>query len=312
MKKYLVYVAPMAGITNSAFRMICKDFGADMVYSEMISDIGIIRNNKKTLKMLDYDKREKPIAIQLFGNEPQEMLLAAKYVEKHYHPNFIDINCGCPAKKVADSKKAGSALMQNPNLLFNIVKTLVAHTKTPISVKIRSGWDSKNINAVEVAKLAEKAGASLITIHPRTKQQEFAGSSDWEIIKAIKKAVNIPVVGNGDIKNYLDAKKMFAQTQCDAIMIGRGVIGNPWLIKECKDYLEKGIIPKEISMKERIQVIIKHLKLLKKEFGDKQAVLLIRPHLSKYFYSIKNRKVYAVAIMQCKTVAQINKYLQSL
>jgi nifR3 family TIM-barrel protein len=202
--------------------------------------------------------------------------------------------------------------MKSPKLIFEITKALVDNLKTPVSVKIRSGWSKNSINALEVAKLVQDAGASLITIHPRTKEQEFSGLSDWNLIKEVKGLLKIKVVGNGDIKTCYDAKKMFEQTNCDAIMLGRSIIGNPWLIKECKDYLEKGIEPKQISIKERVDVLIKHVKLLKEEYNEKQAALLIRPHLSKYFFGIKNRKTYIVDMMKLNSGSEIIKYLKTI
>lgn len=280
----------MAGVTNNAFMILCKQQGAGLLCSEMISDAGVVRQNKKTLDMIKYDKTNHPISIQIFGENVNELTCAAKYIEKTCKPDIIDLNCGCPARKVAISKKAGCALMKHPDKIVEIIKSLKSVLTTPVSIKIRSGWDDKHINAIEIAVMAEKAGVDAIIIHPRTKVQEFSGKSDWEIIKKIKQAVDIPVIGSGDIKTCFDAQKMLKETKCDAVMIGRASIGNPWIFKECNQYISKKILPKQISIKQRVLMIIKHLELLKKDFGEKRAILLIRQHLSSYFFSILNRK----------------------
>jgi len=299
LKKKAVILAPMAGYTNRAFREICKQFGADITYTEMISDFGIDYNNKKTLKMLSFGKKERPIGIQLFGNDIKALTQAAKYLEVNVKPDFIDLNCGCPARKVAIAKGAGSALMKDPKLIYDILKSLVNNVKIPISIKMRAGYDEKHINCVEVAKLAQKAGVSFITIHPRTKTQEFSGHSDWNLIKKVKENVNIPVVGNGDITSYEDIEKMYKQTNCDAVMIGRGAIGNPWIFS--------GKTP---TLKERKKICIKHIKLLKKYEGNKLAVLLIRPHLSQYFRTIPNHKQLVNSLMLLKDYKQIIKIIK--
>ncbi|GMO16012.1 MAG: tRNA dihydrouridine synthase DusB [Mycoplasmoidaceae bacterium] len=300
----------MAGITNNAFRNICVKFGSGMVCSEMISDVGIVRLNKKTNEMLKYSKKQKPISIQLFGNDPTEMANAAIYIVKNFHPDIIDINCGCPARKVAISKNAGSSLLKTPNLIFEITKAVVNAISVPVTVKIRSGWDEKHINCIEVAKLIEKAGASAIIIHPRTRKQEFSGMSDWSLIKQVKQNVSIPVIGNGDVKSCYDAKKMLDMTWCDGVMIGRECIGNPWIFKQCNEYLEKNKSPTNISMKERIKVLLFHIKLLKKYYGKYKAVLLIRTHLSRYFLFVPNHKVLVKTIMLENSYEKIIKILK--
>ena len=238
-----VILAPMAGVCNSAYRKICKEMGAALVCTEMVSDKGMIYNSKKTKDMLYFEESERPISQQIFGSDKETFVKAAKMVYEIMKPDIIDINMGCPVPKVAVRSQAGAALLKNPELIYDIVSSVVKEVPVPVTVKIRSGWDSKSINAVEVAQICEKAGASAITIHPRTRSELYSGKADLDIIKKVKENVSIPVIGNGDITDIKSAKHMLDYTKCDAIMIGRGVLGNPWLIKECVDYLEKGIEP---------------------------------------------------------------------
>ena len=235
--KNQVVLAPMARISNSAYRRICKEMGCGLVYAEMVSDKAIMYGNQKTLDMLKMTDEERPLAQQIFGTDVDSFVKAAIYVYENMHPDIIDINMGCPVPKVALRAQAGSALLKNPDKIFEIVKAVVEAVPIPVTVKIRSGWDYEHINAVEVAKIIEKAGASAICVHPRTRSQGYSGKADWNIIRQVKESVLIPVIGNGDIKTPMDAKRMLSETHCDAIMIGRGVLGNPWLIKNTLRYL---------------------------------------------------------------------------
>jgi len=282
-----VVLAPMAGVCNSAFRRICKDFGCGLIYAEMVSDKAISYNNQKTLDMLYMTDYERPLTQQIFGSDKESFVIAAKYIYENMHPDIIDINMGCPVPKVAVRAQAGSALLKNPDKVYEIVKAVVESVPIPVTVKIRSGWDSKSINAVEIAKIAEKAGASAICIHPRTRSQGYSGSADWSIIKQVKSAVRIPVIGNGDIKTPADAKRMLDETNCDAIMIGRGVLGNPWLIKNTINYLEgKKLV--DVTVEDRIDMCLKHLLYLEDLKNEKLACLEIRNHISWYFKGIKS------------------------
>ena len=224
-------------------------------------------------------------------------------------PDIIDINMGCPVPKVAIGSQAGSALLKNPDKVYEIVKAVVESVPIPVTVKIRSGWDESSINAVEIAKVIERAGVSAITVHPRTRAQGYSGASNWDIIKQVKESVNIPVIGNGDITSCYDAKRMIEETNCDAIMIGRGVLGNPWLIKECIDYLEKGIVPKEICIKEKIDMIKKHLDLLIETKPYKVAILEIRSHAAWYLKGLPNTKELKENIFKTNTKEELVKLL---
>ena len=296
-----IVFAPMAGVSNISYRQIIKEMGAGLIYSEMISTLGITHGGQKTIDLINFEKTERPISIQIFGHDTKSFIEAAKYIEKNFHPDIIDINMGCPVPKVAIKSQAGSALLKNPDKIYEIVKNVVENTNTPITVKIRSGWDNNNINAVEVAKKIESAGASAIAIHARTRSQGYSGLADWNIIKRVKEAVNIPVIGNGDIKTIYDAKKMLEETNCDAVMIGRATLGNPWFIKECVNFLEYNKIIEKPTYLEKIEMIKKHYDLLKKYTCEKTALLEIRTHALWYLKGIPSTKEIKNEIVQTKT-----------
>lgn len=285
-----VVLAPMAGISNSAYRTIIKEMGAGLIVAEMVSDKAIMYRSSKTIDMLYMTEFERPISQQIFGSDEESFVVAAKYIYENMKPDIIDINMGCPVPKVAVSSQAGSALLKSPEKVKKIVKAVVDSVPIPVTVKIRSGWDENSINAVEIAKVIESAGASAIAVHPRTRKQGYSGSADWNIIKQVKENVSIPVIGNGDIRSCFDAKRMIDETGCDAVMIGRGVLGNPWLIKECVDYLENGIMPREINLEEKINMIKKHLNLLIQTKPEKVAMLEIRSHAAWYLKGLPNTK----------------------
>ena len=306
-----VVLAPMAGISNSAYRTIIKEMGAGLVVCEMVSDKAIYYGSKKTIDMLYATDFERPISQQIFGSDKETFVSAAKFIYENMKPDIIDINMGCPVPKVAIGSQAGSALLKNPEKVYEIVKAVVESVPVPVTVKIRSGWDENNINAVEIAKIIEKAGASAITIHPRTRKQGYSGHADWNIIKQVKENVSIPVIGNGDITSCYDAKKMLDETGCDAIMIGRGVLGNPWLIKECIEYLEDGTLPSEVSIKDRIDMIKHHLDLLIKTKPLKVALLEIRSHAAWYLKGLPNAKELKNEIFKTKTSEELIELLDN-
>lgn len=305
-----VVLAPMAGICNHAFRTIVKDMGCGLIYAEMVSDKAISYGSKKTIDMLYMTDSERPIAQQIFGSDKESFIKAAKYIEETMHPDIIDINMGCPVPKVALKSQAGSALLKSPEKVYEIVKAVVETVSIPVTVKIRSGWDANSINAVEIAKIIEKAGASAITVHPRTRAQGYSGNADWNIIKQVKENVSIPVIGNGDIKTCYDAKRMIDETHCDAVMIGRGVLGNPWLIKECIDYLEKGIEPSIITPEEKLDMILHHLELLKSSKNEKVAILEMRSHAAWYLKGIKNTKELKEQIFKITSIDDFKNVIE--
>lgn len=299
--KNRIVFAPMAGISNESFRSIIKSMGAGLIYSEMVSNMGIIYNSKNTINMLKINDEERPISIQIFGSDVDSFVKASKYVCENAKPDIIDINMGCPVPKVALRSQAGSGLLKDPQKIYEIVNAVVNSVNVPVTVKIRAGWNNNTINCVEVAKLIEKAGASAIAIHPRTREQGYSGKADWNLIKAVKESVNIPVIGNGDITTIYDAKRMLEETGCDAIMIGRATIGNPWFIRECVEYVENNNIIDEPTNKERMDMMVYHYELIKKNEGDKKAILDIKTHALAYLKYIPQSKQLKTEIALCKT-----------
>ena len=291
-----VILAPMAGVCNSAYRKICKEMGAALVCAEMVSDKGMIYNSKKTKEMLYFEESERPISQQIFGNSKETFVEAAKMVYEIMKPDIIDINMGCPVPKVAIRSQAGSALLKNPELIYDIVSSVVKAVPVPVTVKIRSGWDSNSINAIEVAKIVELAGASAITVHPRTRSQLYSGKADLNIIKGV------------DIET---AKHMLEYTKCDAIMIGRGVLGNPWLIKEIDTYLKTGIIINKPSYEERINMCYHHLDYLLKIKNETVAILEMRSHIAWYIRGMPYHKEIKNLIFKAKTKEEITEILDN-
>ena len=314
--KNRIVLAPMAGISNTSYRKIIKEMGAGLIYAEMVSDKAITYGNEKTFDLLKMDESERPIAQQIFGSDVDSFVTAAKKIEADMKPDIIDINMGCPVPKIAVRSQAGSALLKNPEKIYEIVKSVVESVNIPVTVKIRSGWDSNSINAVEVAKQIERAGAKAITIHARTRAQGYSGQANWNIIKAVKESVKIPVIGNGDVTSCYLAKKMLEETGCDAVMIGRGVLGNPWLIKECVEYLEDGTEPTEIQPREKIAMLKRHFDLLVQDKSEKQAILEIRTHALWYIKGLKGSAAIKNQICQTKSKDEmfsiLDNYLNNL
>lgn len=309
--KNKIVMAPMAGFSNTSYRKIIKEMGAGLIFAEMVSDKAIVYDSKKTLEMLKMKESERPIAQQIFGSDKESFIEAAKRVMEIMSPDIIDINMGCPVPKVAVKSQAGSALLKNPQKIYEIVSAVVNTVDVPVTVKIRSGWDEKNINAVEVAKIIESAGASAITVHPRTRAQGYSGKADWSIIKKVKEAVSIPVIGNGDVTSCYLAKKMLDETGCDAVMIGRGCLGNPWLIKECIDYLENGKEPEYVSLDDKIKMIKSHYELLEKDKNETVALLEMRTNILYYLAGMPNSKEYKVKVCSCKTKKELYDILDN-
>ena len=308
--KNQVVLAPMAGISNNAYRTIIKEMGCGLIVAEMVSDKAIYYGNEKTIDMLYMTDFERPISQQIFGSDVESFVVAAKYIYENMKPDIIDVNMGCPVPKVAVRAQAGSALLKDPAKVYEIVSAVVKSVPIPVTVKIRSGWDQNSINAVEIAKTVEKAGASAITVHPRTRSQGYSGLSDWNIIKQVKGSVNIPVIGNGDIKTCYDAKRMLEETGCDAIMIGRGVIGNPWLIKECIEYIEDGKEPIPVSHEEKLRMILKHLDYLLKTKPEKVSVLEMRTHIPAYLKGIPNTNHIKEQAFKTTSASEIKKIIE--
>ncbi|MDE6142427.1 MAG: tRNA dihydrouridine synthase DusB [Bacilli bacterium] len=314
--KNKIVLAPMAGISNTSYRKIIKEMGAGLIYAEMVSDKAITYGNEKTYDLLKMDESERPIAQQIFGSDVASFVIAAKKIEANMKPDIIDINMGCPVPKIAVRSQAGASLLKNPDKIYEIVKAVVESVQIPVTVKIRSGWDNTSINAVEVARQIERAGAKAITIHARTRAQGYSGKSDWNIIKNVKESVSIPVIGNGDVTSCYLAQKMLDETGCDAVMIGRGVLGNPWLIKECVEYLDRGIEPKEITPQEKIAMLKRHFDLLVQDKSEKQAILEIRTHALWYIKGLKGSAAIKNQICQTKSKEEmfsiLDNYLNNL
>ena len=308
--KNKVILAPMAGVCNSAFRSICKEMGASLVCCEMVSANGMIYNSKKTKDMLYYTDEERPISQQIFGSDKDTFVKAAKMVYEEMHPDIIDINMGCPVPKVAVRSQAGASLLKNPDLIYEIVSAVVSAVPIPVTVKIRSGWDSKSINAVEVAKKCEAAGASAITVHGRTRSELYSGACNLDIIKAVKENVHIPVIGNGDVNSGESAKRMLDYTGCDAVMIGRAALGNPWIFKEINAYLAGQTIDKP-TYHERIMMCYKHLEKLMQQKPERVSVLEMRSHIAWYIKGIPYHKEIKELIFKAKTQKEITEILES-
>jgi tRNA-dihydrouridine synthase B len=298
-----IFLAPMAGITDLAFRTVCREHGAGLCYSEMISSRAMVFQDRKTRELLKTNKEDNPLVIQLFGCEPDIMGEASKLIEESGF-KMIDINSGCPTPKIVNNGD-GCALMKNPKLLGEIVKNVVNSVKIPVSVKIRTGYNSDSINAVECAKVAEANGASSITVHGRTREQFYSGKADYSIIRDVKNAVKIPVTGNGDIFSPEDALKLFSETGCDAVMVGRGSLGNPFIFNQINDLIEKGSY-EDYPLDYKLSVLKRQVDLMVQYKNEHRAILEARKHLAWYLKGLKNSKVYRQMSNSVNTLEEVD------
>ena len=300
----------MAGITDMPFRILCRENGCGLVYTEMVSAKGLFYRDKSTSLLTATTPEEQPAAVQIFGSEPEIMAEAIELL-KDNPAVIIDINMGCPTPKIT-SNGDGSSLMRDPALAERIIRAVVGATKRPVTVKIRKGWDDSSINAVEFAKMAEASGAAAIAVHGRTRQQFFKGKADLGIISKVKSAISIPVIGNGDIYTPEDAARMFDETGCDAVMIGRGALGNPWIFKRVKNFLQTGEILPEPTITEKINMVRRHMDMLLALKGERSGLLEMRKHTAWYIKGIKNSAAVRDTIFRLENKEEVLRVLKTL
>lgn len=310
-----IFLAPMAGVTDRPFRLLCREKGASLVYTEMVSAKAMHYKDKKTFEIARTWPDEMPIGVQIFGCEPEIMAEAAAWLSRQPDVALIDINMGCPAPKIVKNGE-GAALMLKPDLVRRIVRETVKASQKPVTVKIRKGWDRASANAVEIASICEEEGAAMVTVHGRTRDQMYSGKADLDCIKRVKQALAIPVTGNGDIRSPEDARRMFEETGCDAVMVGRGALGNPWIFENIKSYMKNGTYDKEVPPSERLKVIMRHYGMMEKEKGERAALLEMRKHAAWYIQGLPGcAKVKAEIFRTCdisRAKEIIREYLNSI
>lgn len=301
-------LGPMAGVTDLPFRVICREFGASLTYTEMVSAKGFKYNSKKTEDLMEVDEKERPTSLQVFGSDPDIMGdMAGAINDRNF--DILDVNMGCPMPKIVNNGE-GSALMKNPKLVGDIIKSLKKNSKKPVTIKIRAGFTCDDKNAVEIAKVAEDAGVDAIAVHGRTRSQYYEGKSDINIIKDVKNAVNVPVIGNGDIFTEIDAKKMFEETGCDAIMIARGARGNPWIFKRINTYLETGHMQKTPDLDEFLKVILRQAKWMA-EYKGSAGIREMRKHVSWYTAGYPNSAKIRCKVNELETLEDVQELIES-
>ena len=305
-----VILAPMAGVTDLPFRLICKEQGAGLLCMEMVSAKAVHYNNKNTEGLMETHPDEQPVSLQLFGSEPDVMAEAASKIEEKPFA-ILDVNMGCPVPKVVNNHE-GSALMKEPKLVGEIVSALVKAIKKPVTVKIRKGFDDDNINAVEIAKIIEASGASAIAVHGRTREQYYSGKADWDIIRQVKEVVSIPVIGNGDVTDAFSAKKLMDETGCDGIMIGRACRGNPWIFREVTQYLDTGIIPERPTRQEVCDTILKHARLQLEYKGEYTAVREMRKHVAWYTAGYPHSAKLRQMVNEIESIAELEESIRKI
>lgn len=304
-----VILAPMAGVTDLPFRLLCKEQGAGLLCMEMVSAKAIYYNNKNTESLMEIDERERPVSLQLFGSDADIMSEMAKKIEERPF-DVLDINMGCPVPKVAGNGE-GSALMKNPELVRQIVSKVVKAIEKPVTVKIRKGFDDAHVNAVEIAKIIEDCGAAAVAVHGRTREQYYSGQADWEIIRQVKEAVSIPVIGNGDVTGPESAKKMIEETGVDGIMIGRAARGNPWIFGQIRDYLETGVIPQKPSLEEVREMMLRHARMQLECKGEYTGIREMRKHVAWYTAGYPNSARLRAKINEVESYDELTELLQS-
>jgi nifR3 family TIM-barrel protein len=308
--KNQVVLAPMAGVCNAAFRLTVKEFGAGLVCAEMVSDKAILYNNAKTMRMLYIDEREKPLSLQIFGGEKDTLVEAAKFVDQNTTADIIDINMGCPVPKITKCD-AGAKWLLDPNKIYEMVSAVVDAVDKPVTVKMRTGWDEDHIYAVENARAVERAGGQAVAVHGRTRVQMYEGHADWNIIKQVKEAVSIPVIGNGDVQTPQDAKRMLEETGVDGVMIGRAALGDPWMIYRTVKYLETGELMEEPSVREKIDVCLLHLNRLIDLKGENVAVREMRKHAAWYLKGVRGNAKVRNGVNECTTRDEMTSLLKN-